>query len=89
MATGSDAGCPAEYTAGTMTADWLCITEPDIYIPQNIRLMAFLMSFSRLTEISHFFPDNGDRHTWPYRWSSCASFHPDMHHRVKLTGDFV
>ncbi|GHL16862.1 hypothetical protein ECZU23_53050 [Escherichia coli] len=47
MATGSDAGCPAEYTAGTMTADWLCITEPDIYIPQNIRLMAFLMSFSR------------------------------------------
>ncbi len=43
MATGSCTDYPAEYTAGTIAADWLCITVSDIYIPQNIRLMAFLM----------------------------------------------
>nr|CAC79974.1 orf270 [Escherichia coli] len=89
MATGSDAGCPAEYTAGTMTADWLCITEPDIYIPQNIRLMAFLMFIFAVAEISHFFPDNGDRHTGHIGGHHAPAFIPDMHHRVKFTGDFI
>ncbi len=68
---------------------WLCITEPDIYIPQNIRLMAFFDVIFPVAEISHFLPDNGDRHTGHIGGHHAPAFIPDMHHRVKLTGDLI
>lgn len=35
MVTVSYTGYPAEYTAGTMTANWLCLMTPDIYLAGN------------------------------------------------------
>ena len=66
---------PAEYTAGTMAADWLCKRSLTGYSPEHQVNGIFDVIFS-VAEISHFLPITGDRHTGHIGGPSCASFHP-------------